>query len=449
MPNDVVMLLSQTVAERAMKNLGLSGADNLVGTYTAKQITDRVLTLTVSAPSSGEAARRANALAGAFLRFRAEQLQAQQDQVFSALNLQIAQSQQQIASLASQIASISGQAATPSQQAQLKKLKAQHDQAGSVLTQLQQSTNAYRVTSQQATASIVAGSQVLDPATPLRRGTIKHTGLYAVVGLIAGLALGLVVVIVMELASDRMRWREDVARALGAPVRLSVRSVPGSRRPAVRRRAADARADDMRRLVAHLRASVPSGSRGMACLAVVAVDNAQAAALPLVSLAVSCAQDGRKVVLADLSGGASAARLAGAGEPGLHTVEVDGARLVVAVPDDDEVVPAGPVRHRSARARLGEDGSPLADACASADLLLTLVTLDPALGADHLPTWAADAVVVVTAGQSSWAKLHAVGEMVRPTGTRLASAILLGADNTDESLGATPTSPDNVMGFPS
>jgi hypothetical protein len=80
----------------------------------------------------------------------------------------------------------------------------------------------------------------------------------------------------------------------------------------------------------------------------------------------------------------------------------------------------------------------LAAACASADLLLTLITLDPSVGGEHLATWAADAVVVVTAGRSSWTKIHAVGEMIRLAGTRLASAVLVRADKTDESLGVTP-----------
>jgi hypothetical protein len=89
----------------------------------------------------------------------------------------------------------------------------------------------------------------------------------------------------------------------------------------------------------------------------------------------------------------------------------------------------------------------LAAAYASADLLLTLVTLDPSLGAEHLATWAADAVVVVTAGRSSWERLHGVGEMVRLAGTRLVSAVLIGADNTDESLG-TPQAPSPPPALP-
>ncbi|HUK73238.1 MAG TPA: hypothetical protein VLW50_31570, partial [Streptosporangiaceae bacterium] len=48
-------------------------------------------------------------------------------------------------------------------------------------------------------------------------------------------------------------------------------------------------------------------------------------------------------------------------------------------------------------------------------------------------------VVVVTAGRSSSTRIHAVGEMIRLAGTPLVSAVLVGADKTDESLGATPT----------
>jgi hypothetical protein len=118
-------------------------------------------------------------------------------------------------------------------------------------------------------------------------------------------------------------------------------------------------------------------------------------------------------------------------------VSVDGAQLIAAVPDPAEFAPIGPLRPTSPRAQTAAAGE-LAAACASADLLLTLITLDPSVGGEHLATWAADAVVVVTAGRSSWTKIHAVGEMIRLAGTRLASAVLVGADKTDESLGVAP-----------
>jgi hypothetical protein len=47
-------------------------------------------------------------------------------------------------------------------------------------------------------------------------------------------------------------------------------------------------------------------------------------------------------------------------------------------------------------------------------------------------------VVTVTAGQSSAARINAVGEMVRLAGLPLISGVLIGADKTDESLGVPP-----------
>jgi len=85
-------------------------------------------------------------------------------------------------------------------------------------------------------------------------------------------------------------------------------------------------------------------------------------------------------------------------------------------------------------------------ACGSADLLLTLVTLDPSLGGEHLPTWADDTVVFVTAGRSSRTRIHAVGEMIRLAGIASLSGVLVGVDKRDDSLGViyAPDSPTSV-----
>ena len=163
---DAALLQSRTVAELAMHKLGLrQSVDSFLAAYTVTTVTDRVLLLTVSAPSSNEAVRRANALATEFLQFRAEQLQAQQQLVLAALNQQITQAQQQVASLARQIANVSAQAASPAQRAKLKDLRAQRRQANDALTGLEQATPDYQVT----TTSAVEGSEVLDAAAPIPR----------------------------------------------------------------------------------------------------------------------------------------------------------------------------------------------------------------------------------------------------------------------------------------
>jgi hypothetical protein len=78
-------------------------------------------------------------------------------------------------------------------------------------------------------------------------------------------------------------------------------------------------------------------------------------------------------------------------------------------------------------------------------VLLTFATLDPAFGGDHLGTWANNVVIVVTAGESSAEKVYSVGEMIRRSGTRLDSVVLIGADKTDESLGVPDSADQSVL----
>jgi capsular polysaccharide biosynthesis protein len=403
---DQAMAESHTMAGLTLHKLGLQeSAGSFLSSYTVTPLTDRVLQITATAPSSTEAVRRASALATEYLAFRADQLRAAQQLQFNAFDQTLTQDKQ-------------------------------HVRANNDLAALEQQVSGAKATTKLNTAAMIGGSAVLDPASPVApHSRLKHLLLYAVGGFIIGLILGMGIVVLRALLSDRLRRRDDVAYALGAPVKLSVPARRASSWLPGRRGQVSDR--DMQRIVAYLRDTVPAASSGTAALAVVPVDDPQVAAQSVVSLAESCAQQGRRVVVADLCSSAPAAKLLGAKGPGIHTASVDGAHLVAAVPDPTDFAPVGPLRPTSLRAQLVDAGE-LAAACASADLLLTLITLDPSVGGEHLATWAPEAVVVVTAGRSSWTKIHAVGEMVRLAGTRLVYAVLAGADKTDESLGVTP-----------
>jgi len=283
----------------------------------------------------------------------------------------------------------------------------------------------------------VSGSVVLDPAMSPTHSKVKYLAIYALAGLIVGLALGVGLVVVRTITSDKLRRRDDITRALGVPVKHSVGPVPLSRWRPGRRGLAAARHPAVRRITGYLRAAVPRTRNGTAALAVVPVDETQVAALSLVSLAVSCAQEGRSVVVADLAEGAPVSALLHARGPGVRMVTVSGAQLTLAVPGRDDLAPAGPVGRVSADAQRSEFTAAVQEACASADLLLTLVTFDPSIGAEYVASWATSAVAVVTAGRSTWAKIHAVGEMSRLAGLPMTSAVLVGADRNDESLGVT------------
>jgi capsular polysaccharide biosynthesis protein len=433
------MAQSQAVAERVVRQLKLpQSVASLRAAYTVTIVTDNVLTLNIGAPSGAAAVQRASALANAFLQYRAEYARMQEQQLAVQLDRQYNAAQQRITELEAQISQMPSTQTTPAEKTQYNKLQNELGQQQQIL---QYATNA-KASAQTAANAVAKGSYVLNPATALPYSRIKGMVLYFVGGLFGGLAIGMGGVIIAALLSRRLRRREDVAATLGAPVRLSVGPLRARRwRP---RRAAKQNLD-MRRVVAYLRGAVPGSSRGPASLAVVAIDDAQVVAQVVASLAFSCASEGKQVVVADLSGDAHLARLLKVSRPGIHEVSQNGANLLVVLPEAEDVAPAGPVPSGASPAVPAPANSALVTACSSADLLLTLATLDPAFGGDHLGTWTTNAVAVVTAGESSVEKIYSVGEMLRLAGTRLDSVILIGADKSDESLGAVDPAEQSVL----
>lgn len=430
--NDVAIAETRTVAGLAVQELGLpESAASFLASYKVAALTERVVVITASARSSEQAVLNASAVATAFLKFRAQEMQTEQNLVLAALNQQVDQAQQQLNSINAQVSQVSGQSGSS---AQLKSLQAEQAKANTTLYNLRQDALGSQAVNGSATTAAVKGSVVLDAAQPLAHSRLKPLILDAVFGLVAGLALGMTIIVIQAIVSDRLRRRDDIAQALGVPVKVSV--------PAIRLRqwlprpgGSAARDAAVRRVVAQLARSVPGGSRGVAGLAVVPADDLRVPAWCLMSLAVSYAKDGKHVVVADLCRGAPMAKLLGSAKPGVVQVSTRGVSLVAAVPDRDDVVPLGPLNTGPAPAERSSFTEAVANACASADVLLTLATLDPSLGSEHLATWATDAVAMVTAGQSSWTKIQAVGEMVRLSGTRLVSAVLVGTDASDETLG--------------
>jgi len=448
--DDQAFAQTRTVAVAAMHQLGLSESVNSFLTkYLVTVESQRVLLVTFSAASWQQAMSGANAVADQLLRFRATLLMQEQQQVFAALDQQISQAKQKVKSIDAQISQALTQPASPARTSQLHNLQAELHSANASVTSLQQTVSTNAATVAPATRAAIKGSRVLYSAAPLSRSHLKRILEFPLAGLLAGLALGMAIAVIRAIVSDRPRRRDDIAAALGAPVRVSTGPLRRGRRlwtAAFWR--GRARRADIDRIAAHLGRLLPEQGGDLAALAVVAVDDPRAAALPLVSLASSCALQGHHVVVADLAASAPAASLLGAG-PGVGTLDVQGVRMVTAVPTADDITPAGPLDRTKARDRHSPFTTAVAAACAGADILLTLVSLDPAVGGEHLLTWASDAVVVITAGDPTWTKINAVGEMIRLSGTHLASAILVAADRTDESLGAIlrqPPRPDAEIG---
>lgn len=433
---DIALAESTPVAAAVVSQLGLPQTPtSFTGTYSVTQVTTQILSITASGPGSSAAVQRASAIAAQYLAYRARYAQAAQQETEAELQQQVSQAQQTLASVTSQLSQAESQPATTTQQAQVKSLKAQQADATVNLASVKQYVTTTVASTRMTTQQMIRGSQVVSPATPGKHSVLKTLVLYAVGGLLGGLVIGMVIVIVGAITSDRLRRRDDIAYAFGAPVGLSVGPLRSRRLPGLPGRGA-VRERDMERIVQHLRNVVPSKPQGTTALAVIAVDDPSTVAQVVVDLAVSGSRQRVRTVLADLSDGALAARKLGVGGSGISTVTPAGVPLLVAVPAADEIAPVGPLRAASASGVHGQVSERLADACSAADLVLTFLTLDPALGGDHLATWAPNAVTVVTAGKSTATRMRAVGEMIRLAGAHLDSVVVVDADRGDESLGA-------------
>lgn len=428
---DQSLAQSQAVAQHVVEKLKLpQSVPSFQAAYSVTIVTNTVLMFNVGAPSSADAIQRASALAAAFLSYRAQYAQTQEQELFTQLDQQYSAAEQSLTSIDAQISQITGQGNTPAQSAEFSHLQEQQGEQ----RQIEQYVTSTKSAAKTNTNTMIDGSYVLDPATALPHSRIKGPALYVVGGLFGGIVVGMGGVLIAALLSTRLRRRDDVAAAMGAPVRLSVGPLRARRWQLISPRRAAKRRLDTARVVAYLRRAMPGSSHGPVSFAVVAVDNAPTVAEAVASLAVSYAHENKQVVLADVSDDADLARLLGVRDACIHAVGWNGANLVVVLPERGEA-PVGPVLSGAAPAVPTPADEALVTACSSADFVLILATLDPAFGGDYLGTWATSAVAVVTAGLSSAERVHGIGEMIRLAGTRLDSVVLIGADKSDESLG--------------
>lgn len=438
---DAALAQSNQVAQDVVSQLKLNQTiTSVLGSYTVAKVSQQVLSVTASAPTPEAAATRANAVAAAFLKVRAQYAQTQEQEAEAGLRAQIKEAQDNLAAASKELARVSA-ITPPAPAAKINNLQKQQDSLQVTLAEVQSSVNSTIVADRSVTNTMVQGSQIINSALPMKRSVLKTGALYFGGWLIGGLALGIGIVVIGAIMSNRLRSRDDVAYALGVPVLTSVGPLrKGGKVP--RLGGAKNRERDLRRVIDHLSHAVPGKSPNEPVgFAVVAVDDPQTVGEVVVALAKDYAARSKKVVVADLSKGSHAARRLGSAQPGVRQVDADGARLTVVVPDADDIAPIGPLTSDTSLVRFGRPSEAIATATSGADVVLSLVTLDPSVGAEHVATWATDAVPVVTAARSTASAIHSTAEMLRVAGMRFESAVLIDADKRDETLGVWSGTP--------
>ncbi len=222
MQDNVALAQSLQVAGLAVRKLGAhQSVPSFARSYTVQALTDQLMQITASASSVGEAERRANVVAQEFMQFRSQVLGNAQQVDLPALRQKIQVVQAQQTKINQQKITALAEPASPERTTFLKTLAKEARTADASLGALNYDVSNYPV----LTLSLTRGTAVLDPAAPIppsRRHIELITG---VAGLVAGLALGLGVVLVEAVISFRLRRRRDVAKALGAPIQVTLGKV--------------------------------------------------------------------------------------------------------------------------------------------------------------------------------------------------------------------------------
>jgi hypothetical protein len=267
------------------------------------------------------------------------------------------------------------------------------------------------------TESILAASRTVDAPAVNPPHAAKRLVLVMMSGLFVGTAGGMGVVLFHALLSSRLRRRDEVALALGRPVRFSVRSRrswwSGRHRLAPR---------DVDLLSAGLSTTLTQRSLPER-VALVSVGAAKDAAAVVCRLADHLVSVGVRVSVVDLS----------------DTNALKGASpredWAVLRPTGDVQGASGPLALVSAfSGRPGAD-EPGREGWSKAQVVLVLGDAELGVGAAPLSSWADRAVLLVRAGTSTAEFLDSVRRVFDASGLGIEFAMLVGADSSDDSPG--------------
>jgi hypothetical protein len=440
---DLSLLRTRSLATDVIERLDLPMApEEFQESVVAVPASTNVLVLELTGPDDMAAVEQARALADAYLSFRARQAGSQLEALTRGYQERITALRQQGQDLSRQYGEIA--ASGPGNEEQLSALLNKQAQLATEIESAQQSIDDAKLKSE----SVIESSYVLDPASakpPSSR--LKRVVLAMATGTIGASAVGIGLVLAAALTSNRLRRREEVAQALEAPVRISVR---GRLRPSwwpgqkVRLPAAglETLIDALEREASRPpKASLATaGTLPPTHLAVATVDTGPVGELVIARLAARLSANGLDVFVVDLTeaGGLQAALDRTLDEPeGAYP----GRRPVVHRPSRAQSLSHGPLGRRAPIAEEPASIQPWRRAWEEADASLALAEVEPAVGADHVRSWADEVIVLVAAGRSSAERLRTTGELIRSAGLRLLFAMMVGTDRTDESPGLGDAAP--------
>ncbi len=418
MAGNVSLLDTQVVAEKAIAAGHLNATPHaLLSRYSGLAVSDNIMSIKFTGSSAEEAVAGARAVGNAFLAVQANELGLQTNALVKGLRSQIGSLNTEINTLDSQINNLSG--AGTGQSTQLANLINQRSENEASVSTLQTQVQQALLNEQSTDHS----NSILDPSALVPVSTKKVLIEDGLSGLVAGIALGIVFVIFRTLLADRPVDRATVASTLGAPVELSLERY---RSPYLRRKRRLSQlltkpTPSLRMIERRLRSHLESAPGS--ALAVVAVGNAEPAALAMGALAFDLSSEGHRVMVVDAAENRPLASIVGI-SPESGSLEAFQLETGNGPPVKVLVAPDDPMRMAQ---------KPPPD---DTDALLVLLTLDAAFGAEQITPWVTDAVLILSPGGVTLTRMDLTRDMLRESGISLRSVILLDADPHDETSGA-------------
>ena len=221
MLTDAAIARSLPVAQNALKELGDSGdPEELQKEYTVEPITDELVRIQATGPTSELATARVSALADAFLAYLKCDVNQQLAAVQKSVGDRTADVQGRIDDLEKQIATLSSASDQLSAQQSL-----QLTSLVGVRTELTDELSGLRDTLAQAqseTSLMVDKSKVLAPPLPPKKPTSPRPRELGVIGVILGGLIAAAVIVGADVLGRRLFRREEFARAAGVSVVASM-----------------------------------------------------------------------------------------------------------------------------------------------------------------------------------------------------------------------------------
>jgi polysaccharide biosynthesis transport protein len=221
MTTEAELVGSDSVAAQVQKSTGTSTSSQaLLKRLQVTPIPDsNIMSIAYSSPNPASAAILANAFARAYIDVRTQSRVAGITAALEPIQSDIAQTKAEIDTIVRRLAATQNPAV-------VQELKARRDAAQNILPILQQ-----KASELETSATGNRAGELVQPARTPSAPTSPNLPVNVFLGILGGIALGLIVALALDAMDKRVRSREELERRIGAPVLAVIPRIESWREP--------------------------------------------------------------------------------------------------------------------------------------------------------------------------------------------------------------------------